>query len=263
MPLFLAEDEPASGFALIAPIAEAALAAFNYRTVRVSECSLAAHVESCFDAGGRIVLVGARLGRSALSISRVVTEQAQRAEVVDVLIRQFDGSVFGDNSAGTALVDDLCRRRGHALRDRRTLLLGMNAGVLPALIDAGVGDVAVASVGEVLPLAMLAQVGAPGQVNLVDWQDLGELGAFDLVLHDSDAALDPRWDLPLRLLAPQAVACECGRGRLASTFIAWARAGGCVDVSDGLGYWINRVAAISRFDGRIELDADELLSKMT
>lgn len=247
---------------IYAAFARQAGVASRCEIIAVTAATFSEQLDVFFAGGGIGASVDAQIAGTAATRCRVLTVAADRAGVADTLSRQFDGSVLGDNAAGDAVTNDLCRRRGHDLRDRRTLLLGAGtAGLLPALVEAGVGDIAIAHRDHEPMPARASGVGLPGQINSVDWDDLSELGAFDLIVNGR-AASGERLDLPLRLIAPRALACDLDCGPDARDFIAWAQAGDAEDAFDGLGILADRAAAAFRRWHGMAPHADAVIESM-
>lgn len=170
---------------------------------------------------------------------------AQRAGVVNTLTWR-DGAWHGDNTDGIGLVHDLASRLGLDLRGRRTLMLGAGgaaAGVLPALLDAGVESVTIVNRTARHAERLSERHGDPARVHARYWDDLANLGAFDWVLDATSAGhAGSALDLPFAITGARSLAVSLSYGAAAARFLAWARAAGCTDVHDGLGMLIEQAA---------------------
>jgi len=181
----------------------------------------------------------------AFTYAGTLGASAQRAGVVNTLTRRGD-AWHGDNTDGAGLVRDLTERLGLDLRGRRTLMLGAGgaaAGVLPALLDAGVESVTLVNRTSQRAELLSERHDDPRRVHARYWEDLATLGAFDFVVdatsvgHGADAI-----DLPFAITSARTLAVSLSYGAAASRFLAWARAAGCSDVHDGLGMLIEQAA---------------------
>ncbi len=199
--------------------------------------------------------VTAPLKGAAAKLCRQLGPSAERSGVVNTLTRLAEGGFLGDNTDGEGLINDLCRRHQHDVRERRTLVLGAGgavAGILPALIDAGVGEVLIANRTPERAEALALRIGEPTRVHSGYWQDLAEQGVFDLVINGTSAGVrGEEIALPLSLLAPRAIVYDLNYGRAASPILAWGRAAGAEDVLDGLGMLVDQAAiAFQRWHGQ-------------
>jgi len=195
--------------------------------------------------GGRGANVTAPHKLAALALCDDLADRALRAGAVNTLTRVGNGW-RGDNTDGACLVRDLAERRRIDLRGRRTLLLGAGGaahGVAPALIDAGIGELYIVNRTPEKADALADLLGQPDRVHSRYWQDLADLGSFDLIIDATSAGRDQNvMQLPFSLAAPRAVAVGLAYGEAAIPFLAWARSAGCDRSIDGLGLLIEQAA---------------------
>ena len=182
---------------------------------------------------------------AALALCNSVSERAQRCGAVNTLTRHGDGWQ-GDNTDGAGLVRDLTGRAQRDLRERRTLMLGAGgaaAGIAPALLDAGIGDLFIVNRTPEHADALADALGMPGRVHTRYWKDLGTLGNFDLIINATSAArAHASLELPFALAYSNTLAVDLGYGDAAIDFLAWARSAKCADAIDGLGMLVEQAA---------------------
>jgi shikimate dehydrogenase len=182
---------------------------------------------------------------AALALCADVTARARRCGAVNTLLRKDDGW-RGDNTDGAGLVRDLTGREQHDLRERRALLLGAGgaaAGVAPALLDAGIRELVVVNRTPARADALADALGMPGRVHSRYWNDLRNLGNFDLIVNATSAARTREGlGLPFALAYRNTVAVDLGYGDAAIDFLAWARSANCQDAIDGLGMLVEQAA---------------------
>lgn len=188
---------------------------------------------------------------AAAAACATLGDAARRCGVVNTLTRR-DGGWHGDNTDGIGLVRDLTGRHGLDLRGRRTLLLGAGGGargVAPALLDAGVADLFVVNRTPARADALADMLGAPGRVHPRYFEDLAELGEFDLVVNATSATRSTNAAgvvalpaLPMSLGGRRTAAVDLSYGEAAVPFLAWARAAGVRDAIDGLGMLVEQAA---------------------
>lgn len=240
--------------------------AMTYEAIRAGPETLAAQLAGFARAGGRGGNVTVPLKALAAGLCRSLAPAAQRSGVVNTLIALPDGGFHGDNTDGTGLVANLARRHQLDLRGRRTLLLGAGgavAGILPALLDAGVGEIVIASRRAEPAEQLVARFGLPRRIHTAYLSALDEAGRFDLVINGTSAGHHGQaLSLPARLVAPRAIVHDLNYGRSAIDFLAWGRASGAHDVLDGLGMLVDQAAAAFALWHGIEPDADAVLAQL-
>jgi len=219
--------------------------AMDYTTIDTAPESFAGALTAFAVGGG----VGANITvphkAAALALCSEVSARARRCGAVNTLVRNGNGWI-GDNTDGAGLVRDLTGREQHDLRERRTLLLGAGgaaAGIAPALLDAGIGDLYIVNRTPERADALADALGMPGRVHTRYWKDLGALGNFDLIVNATSAARarEPL-RLPFALAYRNTLAIDLGYGDAAVDFLAWARGAKCQDAIDGLGMLVEQAA---------------------
>ncbi len=219
--------------------------ALDYIAIDVAMDEFHSALEAFAARGGRGANITLPHKQMALVLCDQLSERAQRAGAVNTLIRT-DNGWDGDNTDGAGLVRDLTERHSLDLRGRRTLLLGAGGaahGVAPCLIDAGIGDLFIINRTPDKADALSDALGQPGRIHSRYWSDLGNQGAFDLIINATSMGRDTAaMPLPYSLAAPRCLAVDLSYGEAAIPFQAWARSAGCLDVVDGLGMLVEQAA---------------------
>lgn len=228
--------------------------AVDYVAIDAPADAFAQRLEGFAQAGGEGANVTLPLKEQALALAAHATDRARRAGAANVLSRRGDGW-HADNTDGIGLVHDLTERRGLDLRGRRVLLVGAGGaarGVAPALLDAGIGELWVVNRTPEKADALADAVGEPGRVHVRYWDDLRQLGNFDMIINATSAGRSgSALDLPFSLAGPRAVAVDLSYGEAAGPFLAWATAAGCDTRLDGLGMLVEQAAeAFAAWHGR-------------
>ena len=172
-------------------------------------------------------------------------ERARRCGAVNMLT--WTGSHWhGDNSDGEGLLRDLTERHRLDLRARKVLLLGAGGaaqGVAPALLDAGIDSLWIINRDAERADALADRIGLPDRVHTRDWDDLPDLGVFDMVVQATSAARHGALPaIPPRCVGPRTLCVDLNYGEAAIPFLSWARAAGCTTVIDGLGMLVEQAA---------------------
>lgn len=212
------------------------------------ECSPEAFAQAVADfavQGGQGANVTLPHKQAAAALCSELSERARRAGAVNTLARRGD-HWFGDNTDGAGLIRDLTGRHGLDLRARRTLLIGAGGaarGIAPSLLDAGIGDLTIVNRDAKKADALADLLGEPGRAHPRYFEDLGNLGNFELILNATSAARGGGMpSLPMSLVDSRTACVDLSYGEAAIPFLAWARAAGAHHAIDGLGMLVEQAA---------------------
>lgn len=217
--------------------------ALDYRAIEVGREGFASALDAFAREGGRGANVTLPLKEHAFTLCVQSSDRARHAGSVNTLTR--DGDRWrGDSTDGAGLLRDWRARHSFEPHRRRCLLLGAGGAaraVAFALADAGVGDLVIANRSPERASALAAAIGTAPRA--CAWDQLVAERAFDLVV-DATAAghVGDNLDLPTTLIAPATLCYDLSYGPAATVFLAWARAAGAPQVSDGLGMLIEQAA---------------------
>ncbi|KAF1012731.1 MAG: Shikimate dehydrogenase (NADP(+)) [Stenotrophomonas maltophilia] len=220
--------------------------AVDYRAIDLALDAFLGGLEAFAAEGG----VGANVTQphkeAAFGACTTLTARARRAGSVNTLLRKGE-RWHGDTTDGIGLVRDLTDRHGLDLRGRRVLLIGAGGSarsVAPALLDAGILELVVVNRTPERADALIDAMGEPGRAISRYWEDLRELGDFELILNATSAGRDRanEFKLPLSLVNSMTTAVDLNYGEAAIAFLAWARAAECRNTVDGLGMLVEQAA---------------------
>jgi shikimate dehydrogenase len=191
---------------------------------------------------------------AAFALADERSAAASRAGSANVLTRLPNGRLAAHNTDGAGLVRDLVERQRCALAGARVLLLGAGGaarGVAWDLLDAGVQELTIANRTADTAAALAGSLGVT-RARARYWQDLAELGRFDLVVHATSAGLlGQQLELPRSLVGPRTVGYDLSYGAGAQSFLDWARSAGARVACDGLGMLVEQAAdAFALWHGR-------------
>lgn len=194
-------------------------------------------------AGGRGANVTLPLKQLARQFCNGFSAQAMRAGAVNTLARTPVGW-YGHNTDGIGLVRDLQQRHAITLRGARLLVLGAGgaaAGILPALLDAGIAGLCLANRDPARAQALAAQQ-RDARVDAARLSQVPHLGRrFDVVINATSAARDGALPpLPGHLHGTTVV--DLGYGAETRTWLQQAREAGCAVAIDGLGMLVEQAA---------------------
>ena len=233
----------------------------EYTAIDAAPHDFVAALDRFADDGGAGANVTLPLKEAAFALCAKVSDRARRAGACNTLTR-VDGHWQGDNTDGAGLVHDLTSRRGLDLRARRVLLVGAGGaarGVAPALLDAGIDELVVVNRTPERADALVDALGEPGRAHSRYWQDLRDLGDFELIVNATSAGRGPDgFSAPLSLVNSRTVAVDLNYGEAAIAFLAWARAAGCLEAVDGLGMLVEQAAEAFKLWHGVRPQTDEV-----
>jgi shikimate dehydrogenase len=218
--------------------------ALDYRAIEAGHDAFPAALDAFAREGGRGANVTLPLKEDAVARCTTLSGRARRCGSVNTLIR--DGDDWrGDSTDGAGFLRDLERHRVEPL-DMHVLLLGAGGAaraVAFALVDAGVGELAIANRNPGRSAELVAAVG-DACVHAVEWPTLAACGgAPDLVINATSAGhAGTALTWPSTLVASHTVCYDLSYGRAAEPFIAWAQACGAATAADGLGMLVEQAA---------------------
>jgi shikimate dehydrogenase len=233
------------------PWIHARFAELTGQHLRYDKCLVAldgfAHAVREFAAqGGKGCNVTVPFKFEAPALATRLSPRAQLAQAANTLRFEADG-VFGDNTDGVGLVNDIAGNAGVDLRTRDVLLVGAGgaaAGVLAPLIEAGPRRVVVANRTVDKARALIESHDDLAMQHRVELAacDLAVRDAFDVVINATASSLSGDGvPVPGRVLKAGALAYDMMYGRAAQGFLAWASDNGATP-RDGLGMLVEQAA---------------------
>lgn len=218
----------------------------EYGTIDAAPGEFEASAHSFFATGGGGANVTLPHKAAAFAMADERSAAAQRAGTANVLTPLSGGRLAAHNTDGNGLVRDITERHSVDLRGHTALLLGAGGaarGVAWNLLDAGVDTLTIVNRSPEAADALADAIGEPARAHTRYWEDLAELGAFDLIVNATSAGvLGKSLDLPFAIVGNRALCYDLSYGAAAADFLAWARTAGARYAFDGLGMLIETAA---------------------
>lgn len=218
----------------------------EYRTIDAAPSAFEAAVRAFFADGGRGANVTLPHKAAAFAMADVASESATRAGTANVLTLLPDGRLAAHNTDGDGMVRDITERHSVDLRGHTALLLGAGGaarGVAWTLLDAGVHTLTIVNRTPETADALADAIGEPARAHTRYWEDLADLGAFDLIVNATSAGvLGGALDLPFAIAGNRALCYDLSYGVASTGFLAWARTAGARYAFDGLGMLVETAA---------------------
>ncbi|MHB1272400.1 MAG: shikimate dehydrogenase [Rhodanobacter sp.] len=227
----------------------------EYRAIDAAPAEFVAAVRRFFAEDGLGANVTLPHKAAAFALADQRSTAAMRAGSANVLTRLADGRLAAHNTDGAGMVRDLTERHSVDLRGHDALLLGAGGaahGVVWSLLDAGVETLTIVNRAAAAADALADAIGEPARVHTRYWQDLADIGSFDLIVNATSAGvLGASLQLPFSLAGARALCYDLSYGAAASGFLAWAKTAGARFAFDGLGMLVETAAdAFELWHGR-------------
>jgi shikimate dehydrogenase len=225
-------------------------------------------VRAFISAGGRGLNVTVPFKLEAFDLANAHSTRAAAAGAVNTLKIEPDGSVFGDNTDGIGLVNDIEHNLQVALAGKRVLLLGAGGaarGVALPLLEAGVSELVIvnrtASKASELAQA-IAALQAEGGGTVIGGGAEVATGAFDVVVNATAGSLGG--ELPVfdpAALAPHTLAYDMMYAAHPTVFMELAQASGA-RTADGLGMLVEQAAESFHLWRGVRPDSASVLAEL-
>lgn len=201
----------------------------------------------------------------AYRLCDVLTPRAQRAGAVNMLTRQADGSIRGDNTDGVGLVRDLMNNAGVVLKGKRILLLGAGGavrGVVEPILEQQPVSLVIAN-RTVDKAELLAQIFAglgPVAASGFDWLE----EPVDIIINATSASL--AGDLPpisSSLIQRGVTVCyDMMYSKEPTPFCRWASEHGAALALDGFGMLVEQAAEAFTYWRGVNPDSKAVLQTL-
>ena len=182
--------------------------------------------------------------QAALELADSVSDRARLAGAVNMLTRNADGSIAGDNTDGVGLVRDLSANLGLALRGLRILLLGAGGaarGVLAPLLTEEPAALVICSRTPAKPHELARNFLELGRVKGCTYRVLPGK-RFDLIVNATSASLEGKLPPLPDELAADAVCYDMYYCDHDTPFTRWAKEHGARSAHLGFGMLVEQAA---------------------
>jgi shikimate dehydrogenase len=217
----------------------------TYDAIDIPPENLAARVRQLFADGYRGLNVTVPHKTDVVKLTSRLTSRAELAGAVNTLIVHADGTVEGDNTDGTGLVNDLRQNLRTRLAGTRILILGAGGatrGIVPALFDTNPRDIMVANRTLDRAQGLARDFRMLGKILACQFQELGGQ-RFDLVINATSAGLKGELPpFPASILGPETLCYDLSYAMQDTPFVSWAKMNGAGRVAQGWGMLVEQAA---------------------
>lgn len=240
----------------------------QYDKVEVKPDEFADTVKKFFDEGGCGLNITIPFKLEAFELAQDnLTPRAQAAQAVNTLWCE-DGTIYGDNTDGIGLVNDI-QNHGHSISGKKVLLIGAGGaarGALLPLLEAGCETLHIANrtASKAANLAEQARSLSTGNTD-ISASGLEDIpGQWDIVINSSASSLEQSaLPLPEDIFAADALAYDMVYTASGSTaFLEQSQALGAKHLLDGLGMLVGQGLESFKIWHDLEVNAAEVLSEL-
>lgn len=216
----------------------------EYTAIQVDHGGFDQAVGNFKASGGRGLNITVPFKEEAWALADERSDRAERAGAVNTL-KFSDNKIFGDNTDGIGLVNDLSVNHGCDLKDKRILLLGAGGaarGVIAPMLEQQPAEFVIANRTPDRAVGLADHFSSLGQISGSGFSAL-EGQRFDLVINATAASLKGEvLPLPNDLLNENAICYDMMYGAKPTIFMGWATNRGANKVLDGLGMLVEQAA---------------------
>ena len=197
----------------------------------------------------------------ACAFADELSERADKAGAANTLIVRADGSVFGDNSDGLGLMQDITHNQGVDLRGKKVLLLGAGGavrGVLQPLLQLQPASVTIAN----RTLDKAQDLAAMFGVEALSLQ-AASLHCYDIIINGTSTGLSNQApDVAAHSFSQCELAYDMVYGAEPTPFMRAAMAAGAANTADGLGMLVGQAAVSYQWWRGFQPDTLSVLASM-
>ncbi|WP_419812426.1 shikimate dehydrogenase [Bacterioplanoides sp.] len=219
-----------------------------YSAILVPLDGFDAAVDDFFRRGGKGLNITVPFKENAWRYADAFSPRAQRAQAVNTLIRQDDGSVLADNTDGVGMVRDIMVNQQVTIAGKRVLVLGAGGavrGVLQPLLEQSPAEVVIANRTVSKAEALAADFADLGCISGCGFAEVA--GEFDLIINGTSASLAGELPpIPPTSITANTVSYDMMYGAETTVFNQWALDQGAAKVIDGLGMLVEQAAEAFR-----------------
>ncbi|MBL4794738.1 MAG: shikimate dehydrogenase [Pseudomonadales bacterium] len=181
----------------------------------------------------------------AYQYANILSERAKSAGAVNTLMKQKNGSIFGDNTDGVGLVTDIVKNHQGTILNQRILVLGAGGavrGVLGPLLAGKPDSIVIANRTESKALALAEKFESQGNISASSFQKL-DGKQFDLIINGTAASLVGELPpIPESVITSGTWCYDMMYSQEETSFNHWAANLGAAKCIDGLGMLIEQAA---------------------
>jgi len=222
-------------------------------------------VKTFFAQGGKGANVTAPFKEQALLLSDKLTDRAKLAEAVNTL-SFIDGKIYGDNTDGIGLVQDLLRHNV-VLKNSNILILGAGGaakGVVLPILEQEPAKIVIANrtVSKAEKICQQFDSFSDKKLHACGFDNLQD-GSFDIIINATSASLSGQFPaIPSSNITDRTACYDMVYGATLTPFLQWAEQQGAAKVIDGLGMLVGQAAESFNIWRKVKPDVESVLKTL-
>ncbi len=222
--------------------AKATKQTLHYDICLVKLGSFTEAVNDFISKGGKGANVTVPFKEQALMLADKLSDRARLAGAVNTLTFK-GGEIYGDNTDGEGLVQDLLRNNIQ-LKKSKILLLGAGGaakGVILPLLAQNPSSIVIANRTVSKAEALIEQF-HDSRLNACGFEEVSEK-IYDVIINATSASLSGKLPvIPSSVIAEETVCYDMVYGKELTPFLVWAKAQGATKIIDGIGMLVGQAA---------------------
>ena len=216
----------------------------TYELIDAAPAAFETAVRGFGAAGGRGLNVTLPHKEAAFTLVDELSHAARMAGAVNTIT--IDGHLRGDNTDGVGFMRDITVNQGLELAGRSVILFGAGGaarGIIGPLLAEKPEKLVIANRSRPRAIELAAHFGNPPEIELVEFDALAGLPAFDLLVNASSAGLKGEaTPFPGSLVSADSVCYDMVYSRNDTPFVAWAHEHGAAHTVQGWGMLVEQAA---------------------
>jgi len=219
--------------------------ALEYRAIHVDAGRFESAVRQFSAIGGKGLNITVPFKMEAWQLADRRSTRAELAGAVNTLKFLDSGKIYGENTDGSGMIQDITVNLGKSVKQASVLVVGAGGavrGVLGPLLEAEPATVHIANRTAAKAHELAAVFSGFGPCTASGLDEIRS-ASYDIVINGTAASLQGDVpDLPASLFAEDALAYDMMYGSEPTTFLVWADENGAAQCSDGLGMLVEQAA---------------------
>lgn len=220
---------------------------------------------NCFFAGdGKGLNITVPFKLKAYEFADALSERAKQAGAVNTLVKKEQG-IFGDNTDGIGLVNDLCTNQGVNLKQARILIIGAGGasrGVIGPLFEQAPASITIVNRTLTKAEDLAEQFAHLGKINAIGFEQMGSDDTYDVIVNASSAGLGGEAPALTPMRLENSFCYDMVYGKHETPFMSLVKSFGCKHSCDGLGMLVEQAAESFYLWRDIRPDTQALLTHL-
>ncbi|MEJ2140920.1 MAG: shikimate dehydrogenase [Gammaproteobacteria bacterium] len=217
----------------------------NYTAIQVDLGGFKQAVGNFAANGGKGLNITVPFKQEAWQIVNERSDRAQRAGAVNTIKFEKD-RLYGDNTDGIGLVNDLSINNQVMLKGKRILLMGAGGaarGVLSLLLAEQPSALVIVNRTASKAIDLASEFRDLGNISGCGYEKLADEKPFDVIINATAASLQGELPpLPQNMVAENGCCYDMMYGAEPTTFMQWAKENDAAKILDGLGMLVEQAA---------------------